>query len=83
MIRDTTEGQTMTTQEIHAAIRQLLVNGMHFVPRRAEHTPEGCAQLEVLLNRALGKIGRSARVTLDDLGMMVVLNPLTPAGEPT
>jgi hypothetical protein len=64
----------MATAEIHECIRLLLDCGIHFVPRSERDTPEGCAEIDTLLNRALRPMGHTATVTLDRLGIMIVLD---------
>jgi hypothetical protein len=68
----------MTTAEIHEYVRLLLDCGIHFVPRSEEHSPEACAELDTLLNRALRPMGHTATVTLDRLGIMIVLDDRQP-----
>jgi hypothetical protein len=64
----------MIPAEIHEYIRLLLECGIHFVARSERDTPEACAELDTQLNRALRAMGHTATVTLDRLGIMIVLD---------
>lgn len=65
----------MTDAEILAKIEELLACGIHITPRGPQHTPEVVEMLERVLNRMLALRGRRCTARLDNLCLVVTIEP--------